>query len=182
MSIYLRELERSDLPIINRWRADRDLVRTLGSPFRHVGQEVDARWFEQYQASRANNVRLAICGDDAASPLGVVYLINIDWLNRHAEFAIQIGQAGVRRKGYGEEASRQILRHAFADLNLNRIHLTVLQENQAAIGLYRKLGFVEEGVQRAAVFKDGHYANLVNMAILASEWPAADYHLSKRES
>jgi RimJ/RimL family protein N-acetyltransferase len=167
--IFLRELERNDLARLNEWRADRELVRSLGGSFRYVGIEVDQRWFDTYQASRAQNVRLAICRRNDGEMLGVVYLLQIDWINRSAEFSIQIGEATARGRGIGEAATRLALAHAFDDLNLRRIWLTMLATNQPAAALYKKVGFRPEGLFREAAFKDGRYVDVVPMAILDTE-------------
>jgi RimJ/RimL family protein N-acetyltransferase len=42
----------------------------------------------------------------------------------------------------------------------------VREDNPNAIALYKKVGFVSEGVQRNAFKVDGQYANLVMMALL----------------
>jgi diamine N-acetyltransferase len=167
-AIHLREIERADLGTINQWRNDADLVASLGSGFRHTGLAVDEQWFDRYLAARANNVRLAICQADETM-VGAIYLLDIDWLHRHAEFAIWLGDASARGQGVGEQASRMALSHAFDDLNLERIYLNVLAGNEPATQLYRKLGFVEEGRQRRSVFKGGVYHDVVLMAILRDE-------------
>ena len=167
--IFLRELARTDLPEINAWRADRALVGLLGGPFRHVGREVDNTWFDHYLAARANNVRLAICCGPNQEMVGVAYLLGIDWLSRSAEFAIQIGVASARGRGIGELATRLALSHAFDDLNLHRVHLTVLASNARAIALYERTGFRAEGRLREAAFKDGQYVDVIPMSTLAAD-------------
>jgi RimJ/RimL family protein N-acetyltransferase len=169
--IVLRELERADLATLNAWRADRELVGLLGSPFRHVNAEVDQQWFDAYLASRHRNVRVAICDASTQALLGVAYLLDIDWVNRDAEFAIQIGDAAARGCGIGTEATRVVLDHAFDDLDLHRVHLAVLASNARAIALYEKTGFRAEGLFRQAVFKDGQRVDVIPMAILADERP-----------
>ena len=169
MDYYLRELSRADLPRINAWRADRNVVDSLGGAFRYVGLEADDNWFSQYQASRANAVRLAICESASHDIVGAVYLLGIDWLNRSAELSVWIGDRSHQGKGAGRFACTQLLRHAFIDLNLHRIHLTALASNDRAIKLYQSIGFVEEGRLRQVVFKNGQYLDMVQMALLASD-------------
>jgi RimJ/RimL family protein N-acetyltransferase len=47
-----------------------------------------------------------------------------------------------------------------------RIELGVHADNERAIALYEKVGFVREGTARDAVFIDGRYVDTVNMAIV----------------
>jgi UDP-4-amino-4,6-dideoxy-N-acetyl-beta-L-altrosamine N-acetyltransferase len=170
MSIFLRELERSDMHVVNRWRNRQEQIADLGGVFRFVGGEVDEKWFDHYLSARSNNVRLAICCGQTQQMIGVVYLLGIDWINRAGECAIWIGAAELQGQGAGKAAMWQLLKHAFHDLNLHRIHLTVLANNQRALSLYKKMGFAEEGVLRQAVFKHGCYLDLIQMAILSHEF------------
>jgi len=173
MTIYLREIQRSDLTDINRWRNDKSLVDFLGAPFRFIDKEIDEKWFDNYLSSRTNNIRLAICETSSNKLLGAIYLLQIDWLNRSCEYAIQIGETSSHGRGIGFQATMKILEHAFYDLNINRVFLTVLESNERAIRLYRKIGFIEEGKCRKAVFKNGRYTDLVQMSILLDEFNAA---------
>lgn len=168
-TIFLREIERGDLPTINAWRADKALVSLLGGNFRYVGTEIDGKWFDSYLGARAGNVRLAVCLAATQAMVGVTYLLGIDWVNRSAEFSIQIGAESARGHGIGEAATRLTLEHAFGDLNLNRISLTVLASNTRAIALYEKVGFRAEGLLRQAAFKDGRYLDVIPMALLAAD-------------
>lgn len=49
-------------------------------------------------------------------------------------------------------------------LDLRRLELTVFADNRAAIGLYRKFGFVEEGRLADFAFQAGRYADALAMA------------------
>lgn len=170
MTINLREIKRNDVNEINRWRNDKKLVDFLGTNFRFINEEVDEKWYEYYLSSRSNNVRLSICDTDSNKILGVIYLLQIDWVNRSCEYAIQLGETSSHGRGIGYLATTKILEHAFYDLNLNRVYLTVLENNERAIRLYKKIGFVEEGKHRKAVFKNGSYIDLTQMSILSDEY------------
>ena len=168
--IQLRELARTDLPFINRWRQSRELVDGLGAPYRYIGPEVDAAWFDTYLSRRGNDVRCVICRDGEADPIGLVSLTGIDPVHRHAEFHILIGEPVAHGKGIGSEAAQAMLRHGFMDLNLHRIYLYVLTTNQAAIRVYEKAGFRREGTLRESAFKNGGYHDLLVMGVLQADW------------
>jgi RimJ/RimL family protein N-acetyltransferase len=168
--IRLREIERGDVPAINRWRQDRALTAGLGAPHRHIGIEVDERWFEAYLARRGTDVRCAICRDDEPEPIGVVSLTGIDPVHKHAELHILLGDRASHGQGIGADATRAMLHHGFRDLNLHRIYLFVLDANGAARRMYEKVGFRHEGTLREAAFKDGTYDDVHLMALLQSEF------------
>jgi UDP-4-amino-4,6-dideoxy-N-acetyl-beta-L-altrosamine N-acetyltransferase len=170
MNYVLRELAREDLAVINEWRNDADLIGKLGAVFRFVNAEVDGKWFDSYMNARAHNIRLAICERESGHIVGAIYLLDIDWVSRSGELSIWIGNPAHRNKGAGRDAMAALLRHAFQDMNLHRVWLRVLSGNDPAIALYTKMGFVEEGRWREAVFKSGRYQDFLQMSCLDREF------------
>lgn len=169
----LRELERRDIPKINGWRSDRELAACLGSPFRYIGPEVDFNWFENYLGSRDSTVRCALTREGSDEIIGLITLASIDRLDQSAVLHLMIGRKEDRGKGAGTFAVTEILKHAFFDMNLRRVELSVLAENTAARHLYEKCGFVQEGVKRSARFKNGRFSDLVIYAVLREEYEKA---------
>lgn len=166
----LRELSRLDLPEINKWRADRELIDGLGAPFRYIDLTIDERWYEGYLNGRANTVRCVVVDEEAAnSPRALVTLAAIDWVNRVCELHIMVAPEW-QGQGVGTYAVGAMLRHAFLDLGLRRVELSVLADNARARALYAKAGFVEEGIKRRARYKNGSYHDLRIMALLKKDW------------
>ena len=168
-SYKLRELERGDMPTVNGWRNDPELVSRLGAPFRRISIEVDGEWFDRYMADRNRQIRWSIVnGDDRM--IGLVSLTDIDIINRSAQFHIMIGEERDRGNGAGRFALEAMLHHAFLNLNLNRVELLVLENNETARRLYESAGFVREGSRRQVVFKNGRYINELMYSMLAGEF------------
>lgn len=165
----LRELERRDLAEINKWRNDPELIRFLGAPFRYINYEVDVQWFENYMKNRDNAVRCAIAGDDDVI-IGLVSLVPVNTFNQSAVLHIMIGSSENHNRGCGTFAVNEILKHAFMNMNLNRVELSVLEDNSRARHVYEKAGFIQEGIKRNAVFKGGRFVNMVMYAILREEY------------
>ena len=67
-------------------------------------------------------------------------------------------------RGIGRALMEKLLDLADRWLGLLRVDLTVVSNNERAIGLYEKLGFVLEGTQRKASYFDGRYWDIVLMA------------------
>ena len=168
--VTLKEIARADLQAINRWRQDSDLLDGVGAPFRFISEEVDHAWFEDYLRRRGTDVLCAIVLADRPDPVGFVSLTGIDQVHRRAEFHLLIGERDVHGRGIGTIATSKMLRHAFRDLNLNRVFLSVINYNKAAIRVYEKVGFRKEGIAREAAFKRGCYADMVAMGILRNEF------------
>lgn len=167
-TVYVREITRTDLPQINHWRQQRTIVDNLGDVFRYVNTETDEKWFEHYMAHRQTEVRLAICLKSDQTHIGNVYLLGIDQIARSAVFHLFISRE-YQGQSYGYQATQLALHHGFNDLNLHRISLTVLGDNQKARDLYEKCGFTLEGMARQACFKNGHYVDAFHMGVLRNE-------------
>ncbi|KAG1758588.1 acyl-CoA N-acyltransferase [Suillus occidentalis] len=73
-------------------------------------------------------------------------------------------------QGYGMEAAWFIVDHAFKALGLQRVSLDVLEGNETAIKLCKKIGFKEEGRKRRANWVDGHWEDSLSMGVLDDEW------------
>lgn len=177
---HLRELERKDLSAINKWRNDPELIELLGAPFRYINLDVDIKWYESYMSNRGNAVRCAITEDDKDEILGLVSLVSVDYMNQSAEFHIMIGDTQNQGRGIGTFAVRSMLNHAFNNMNLQRVELTVLEDNVRAKHLYEKCGFVYEGRNRKAKYKNGKFVDTLMYSILKSEFSAVKDELETK--
>ena len=166
---HLREIEKRDLPAINQWRNNEELIAQLGAPFRYINSDVENEWFNKYLSCRSTSVRCAITKEDDTI-IAMISLVGIDYLHQCAELHIMIGQCGDQNKGAGTFAVQKMLEHAFLNLNLNRVELSVLPTNERAVHLYKKCGFSYEGTKRQARFKHGEYQDLCLYSILRNEF------------
>lgn len=72
-------------------------------------------------------------------------------------------------KGFAQEAYKKFIPLLFEVYHLNKISLEVLATNERAVHLYKKLGFVKEGVKRQEVLKDDKYIDSIIMSILKDD-------------
>jgi len=68
------------------------------------------------------------------------------------------------RRGIGAALLSTLVGVADNWLNLRRLELTVYVDNEPAIRLYEKFGFVMEGTRRADAFRDGVFVDCYGMA------------------
>ncbi|KJV28029.1 hypothetical protein VI06_13285 [Aquitalea magnusonii] len=69
-------------------------------------------------------------------------------------------------QGVGSALLQAMLDLADNWLGLHRVELTVFTDNAAALGLYRKYGFVQEACLRAYALRNGRYEDVLKMARL----------------
>lgn len=94
--------------------------------------------------------------------------IKIDPLNeRHGlgEYGILMGRKSAWGKGYAREASQKVIGFCFEDLGLRKITLSVVKDNIAAVELYKRTGFVTEGVYKHHGRYEGKYCDVLRMAL-----------------
>jgi RimJ/RimL family protein N-acetyltransferase len=97
-------------------------------------------------------------------------LLHVNNRHRSAYFQMYIGEAPARGRGVGEAALRLTMAHAFERLGLHRVWLHTFATNLAAEALYRKTGFVLEGVERDAILTEGRFISQNRWSLLADEW------------
>jgi L-phenylalanine/L-methionine N-acetyltransferase len=109
---------------------------------------------------------LVVCaGDEIVGELGLFTFPN--WPRRR-----HVGQLGmaVRDDWQGQGAGSALMKAALdlADnwLNLARLELEVYTDNEPAIRLYKKFGFMVEGTHLQYAFRNGEYVDVYAMARL----------------
>lgn len=169
--VRLRPLERHNLPHFVEWLNDPEVIQGL-SIYTPLSLDEEEIWYEQMlkQPKEERPLGIEIKYEDAWKLIGNTGLFAIDWRNRSAELGIFIGDKAYWNRGLGTEAVGLILQHGFSTLNLHRIFLRVYSDNQRAIKLYEKNGFVHEGRQRQAEFHSGNYHDIIFMSMLRPEW------------
>ncbi len=107
---------------------------------------------------------------DGDTHIGTIKLEGIHPQEGHATITIMIGDKAFWGAGYGPEAMRRLMRHAFDDLGLSEIRLGVLARNERAVRAYQKLGFRVSAVEPAWTVMNGQTHDRVLMLALASEF------------
>lgn len=172
-TVYLRPLERSDAPQLEAWINDPEVSRSL-MPRGPMNLQAEEAFVDHITRSPTDLV-LGIMVRESERFIGTLGLMAINTQSRHAGCGLVIGDKGEWGKGYASAAFGLLIRHAFLSMNLNRLWLHVYEFNKAALRVYQKLGFRQEGVLRQHHFGDGRYHDTITMGILRDEWqPDAD--------
>lgn len=168
--LKLTSIEEEDIETIAKWYNDLDFLRyyDVVPAFPKNKSEVKEMIFNTYKSN--NNYIFAIRKICDNRIIGVTGLENILWNNGTALFYIGFGEKESRGKGYGKEVMDLVLNFAFKELNLHRIHLTVLEYNNRAISLYEKMGFKKEGTYREFIHRDGKRYDMYLYGLLNREW------------
>lgn len=163
----LTAVSQESLKQLMDWRNEPEL-RKYFREYREINETMQQAWYENKVLKDPNQVNFEIRTKDN-NLIGHCGLYYIDWVHRHAEFGIYIGDKNYRNGGYGSDSLRTLIKYGFEDLNLNKIWCEVY-DNNAAIDVYEGIGFALEGVQRQHYFNEGRYWNSNILSMLREEW------------
>ena len=103
--------------------------------------------------------------------IGTMAIYNIDTKNKQAEVGrIITGDPKYQGKGYAREAIGLLLTESFKEMDLDRIYLEVLDDNEKAISLYEKVGFKTEGIKRKGIMIGNERKDIRIMSLLRDEF------------
>jgi [ribosomal protein S5]-alanine N-acetyltransferase len=168
----LRKPEPSDVDALYEYKNDPTIASMLGGFAAKGYSRIDiANWID-FHNKKPDEVLWSIVHTESARCVGHVGLYEIDHRVRAAEFALLIGDRSAWGQGLGSACTRFAINFAFKQLNLNRIHLSVLESNERAAKVYERCGFLAEGRLRQAQYKDGRYLDIIIMSLLRDEYDA----------
>jgi RimJ/RimL family protein N-acetyltransferase len=151
-----------------------ETIRLTGTHRIH-STEVLERWYDS-RAGLDDRLDLAIVEPDRDVWIGEVVLTELDPYNLSCGFRIMLAGPEFYGRGYGTEATRLMLGHAFDTVGLHRIELEVYAFNPRARHVYEKVGFRYEGTRRQALRWEGEWVDAHIMAVLAPDWPDHGVH------
>ena len=169
--VVLKRHVPGNLAAFMRWYADPEVSRLTRYQDGPMARPEIERFF-QARVLGTDSLAMAIHERASDRLLGTCAFSQLDGENGSALFHITIGEKDAWGKGFGTEATRLMLEHAFERLRLHRIGLSVFAFNERAIRSYRRAGFVIEGRAREAIRRDGRWWDEVEMSILDSDWRA----------
>lgn len=165
MNIVIRRIEPNDYEAVQRlYSGPRVIWGTLQMPFPSL-----ELWRKRLAEPPEGMISLVACVEnEIVGQLGLHAFPNSP-RRRH------VGQIGIavrddwQGKGIGTALMQAAVDLADKWLNLVRLELDVYSDNEPAIKLYKKFGFVIEGTMSRYSFRDGEYVDTLMMARLRSE-------------
>jgi len=162
MTILVRRIEPSDYEAVQQiFAGEKAIFGTLQLPFPSVDM-----WRKKLAEPPEGLFSLAACVEKEVVGMIGIHTYPSNPRRRH------VGQLGMavrddwQGKGVGKTLVQAAVDLADKWLNLTRLELEVYHDNEPAIGLYKKFGFVIEGRLTNFAYRDGQYVDSYFMARL----------------
>ena len=166
--ICLREVRREDLSLFKEWRNDVEMTKN----FRTIGPltEWNQDWYWENVVNNTDKHKVfTIIKKEDMIPIGEIRLSNLNLFDGNAEIGILINPTE-RKKGYAIASLNLILDFGFNRLRLQRIESQYIESNINSATLFKKAGFIIDGILRNAKYFNGIYNNIVVASILFDEY------------
>ena len=168
----LRLPELADVPDLKRMFRNPLTARAAGAPLHSKAEmrdpvEMVHRTRREFRADA--HLSLSVILNSSSACIGRVGLRGLDWKWKKVESLSYWLDPRYWDQGLTTEASWFLCRLAFGRLNMRRIGSQALDGNPASQAVLRRLGFVEEGRERAAVCVKGRSMDMVWFGLLAEE-------------
>lgn len=166
----LRKLEEKDADGMLEWMHDEEIQKSFRYPMLNTTKEDVLNFIQKAESEpiEGKSIHYAIV-DENDEYLGTISLKDVDMVSGNAEYAISLRRKA-QGKGIAAQATKELLNKAFEQFGFEKVYLNVLADNERAIHLYEKCGFVYEGEFRRHLHIRGEYKNLKWYSVLKEEY------------
>lgn len=165
--VGIRPVEYEDLEFLIELRSYPEVWMNLGKIEMLTRYKQD-KWYKSLYDKGDGTKKYYVLMKEDKDPIGMVRTDEIDYINSNMRVGGDI-LPNYHDNGYGADMMDLIIHYGFDYMNMHRLWLMVLENNDRALHLYKKHGFIEEGVQRKAIYRNGEYLDYIMMSILKED-------------
>lgn len=137
---------------------------------RDVKQNIDmVREYVQSYEGKNNKLLLGIFEKGKYLHIGNITISSIDWKNGAGSVGIAVGDKVYWGKGYATEALSLASDFSFSRLKLHRLEAWISANNLPSQKLFKKVGFVQEGILKDRVKFDTKYVDALIFGLVNKE-------------
>lgn len=166
--VIIKLIEKEDLEMRVKWINDPEIRSFLMFDW-PTSKAKTEKWFNN-QLLDDTKKNFTIFTEPNNKPIGMTGLIDINIKNRRAQFYLTIGEKEYWGKKIPDITIPMVLRYGFLELDLNKIYLYTLNNNERARRVYLRNGFKPEGVLKQHYYCVGNYQDLHMYGILREEY------------
>lgn len=169
----LVDISEEHLSLVLSWRNQKH-IRHLMYNDKIISMEEHIDWFNQI-TERNNIVKIFYLGE---TPLGVINITKIDYLNKKCEWGFYIGPSSAP-KGVGTIMGYTTLNFIFNNLEIRKLCAEIIGYNTTSLKFHTKLGFKTEGKLLQHVQRKDGFADIILMAIFRKQWEEQEENIRK---
>jgi RimJ/RimL family protein N-acetyltransferase len=174
--VYLRSPQKSDADAVAHW-STREIDPSWDNGRFPTGREGMMKWLEGVQKKTPPDwLEFSVCLRETDEYLGMVGVLDVDYLHRYGESASMIVNPAYREAGFGSEAKHLMFDYVFNTVGLHVLQSYVMFENPRSAAALRKQGYLEAGREHWIESRDGRFVSFVTFDLLASDWRAMPRH------
>lgn len=157
--VNLRALEPTDLDFLFQLENDTAIWEISGT-LKPYSKKVLQLYLDNAHRDiyEVKQLRLCICNTNQEC-IGLIDLFDFDPKHRRAGIGIVISNPDDRNKGLGAEALSLLCDYAFSVLDLHQLYANILEDNEASIHLFEKLGFGQIGIKKEWIRTSSGFKN-----------------------
>lgn len=168
-------LERSDLPIIMKWRISAPVTKFMYTD-PALDLEKQESWFDSILNDQSMQYFMVSCD---GLPFGIAHLYDISTTHSRCFLAYYIGEQDYKNKGMAKHITGNIYDYVFFKMSFNKICGDIFSFNQKVLDLAFRRGFEQEGYFKQHIYKKGEFYDVVRVALFREKWekirPCFDY-------
>lgn len=161
-----------DAATLKAWMSDKEFIENFYempvSDAEKMEKEVKA--LIKVSSEEISDKRLFIVETD--SPMGLVFLHDIDLLNKTLYFSVIVGEEGKRNMMFGLKLFADALKLLFEQMGMHKVKGLIYGFNVRAIRLVEAFGARKEGILRDYVKRNGVRHNAIIYAFFRKDYPA----------
>ena len=152
------------LELILKWRARADVTHYMITDIKYdVTQQRE--WFRNVSVDDSCKYWII---SYQSTLIGLIYLTDIDYNNKHCKWGYYIGEPNYR--GIGSIIPPYLYNYVFSDMKFNKIIAEVMEGNNSVIRLHQLHGYRFVGAYKQHIFKYDKYHDLFVYELLNRSW------------
>lgn len=159
-----RIAEPKDAYWIHKMRHD-DTIRLNLTTSDRYSEDQCRNWLETLPHTSQRVVII----DEADKNVGLFRIDRINYRYQNCLFGLDILEEH-RGNGHSYTIWNMMMKEWFLNMNMETIYSEVLEVNNIARRVYKKLGFQKDGKWRNAVYRNGYWVDLITMSITKAEF------------
>ena len=162
--LTIRPIRKDDLPALHEIVNMPEVADVLG-PIPPLTYEKFEKWHGRFIEDPKH---VALVAEVKKKVIGLVTLSIGEEIHRYDSWLSIYVHKSFWRKGIGTQLMKTVIDVA-RDIGLKRISLVVYAGNKAAIRMYKKIGFKNEGCSKYGIYTLGKYMDTILMGLLLDE-------------